>query len=156
MTQEEWDYCSSKALELFQFGQETALQKGLILVDTKYEMGRDSNGQIILIDEIHTPDSSRYWLASTYQDRFEKGESPETIDKDILRKWYNNNCDPYHQEVLPEAPEDLKILLAQRYIQLYELITGETFRFPEENFPVVERLLSNIRKCPLIKLAPHN
>jgi phosphoribosylaminoimidazole-succinocarboxamide synthase len=151
MTQEEWDYCSSKALELFQFGQEMALERGLILVDTKYEMGRDSNGEILLIDEIHTPDSSRYWLAATYQERLEKGEAPETIDKDILRNWYNKNCDPYHQEVLPQAPEDLIILLSKRYIQLYELITGQPFEYPDEKILVKERLLSNIRKCPLIK-----
>jgi len=151
MTQDEWDYCSTKALELFQYGQDIALQQGLILVDTKYEMGRDDSGQIILIDEIHTPDSSRYWLAGTYQERFEKGLAPEMIDKEILRAWYNKNSDPYNQETLPDAPDDLKILLSERYIQLYELITGQPFEYPNENVPIKERLISNIQKSPLIK-----
>ncbi len=69
MTQEDWDYCSKKAMELFSFGQKTALENGMILVDTKYEMGKDSNGRIVLIDEIHTPDSSRYWIAESYKNR---------------------------------------------------------------------------------------
>jgi len=150
MTQDEWDYCSSKALELFQYGQEIALQQGLILVDTKYEMGRDDSGQIILIDEIHTPDSSRYWLAGTYQQRFESGLAPDMIDKEILRTWYNKNSDPYNQDTLPEAPDDLKILLSERYIQLYELITGKPFEYPDENMSIKERLISNIQKSPLI------
>ena len=65
MTQEDWEYCSKKALELFAFGQKKSMENGMVLVDTKYEMGKDSNGEIVLIDEIHTPDSSRYWIAKS-------------------------------------------------------------------------------------------
>lgn len=82
MSQEDWDYCSSKAKELFAFGQKVADEHGLILVDTKYEFGKDENGVIRLIDEIHTPDSSRYWLSSSYEARFAAGENPENIDKE--------------------------------------------------------------------------
>ena len=84
MTQKDWDYCSQIALELFAFGQVKSRQNGMILVDTKYEMGRDKNGIIRLIDEIHTPDSSRYWVANTYEDRISAGQEPQNIDKEFL------------------------------------------------------------------------
>ena len=93
MTKEDWEYCSKKALELFAFGQETALKNGMILVDTKYEMGKDSNGEIVLIDEIHTPDSSRYWIAESYNDRIKNNQEPQNIDKEFLRLWFVDNCD---------------------------------------------------------------
>ncbi len=105
MTQEDWDYCSRKALELFSFGQRKAEENGMILVDTKYEMGHDENGNIVLIDEIHTPDSSRYWLSKTYDKRIDDGLEPENIDKEFLRLWFVDNCDPYNDETLPEAPD---------------------------------------------------
>ncbi|CAK4635114.1 hypothetical protein LEN26_004049 [Aphanomyces euteiches] len=129
MTQEQWDYCHAKSLELFAFGQETAATRGLILVDTKYEFGVDESGQILLIDEIHTPDSSRYWLAASYEERMAAGLSPENIDKEFLRLWFRDHCDPYNDAVLPEAPKDLVHELSRRYILLYELITGNRFEF---------------------------
>jgi phosphoribosylaminoimidazole-succinocarboxamide synthase len=129
MTQEEWDYCAKKALELFAFGQKHAESRGLILVDTKYEFGKDAEGNILLADEVHTPDSSRYWVASSYKARIEDGKEPENIDKEFLRLWFRDNCDPYKDATLPEAPEELVAELSRRYIMLYELITGETFSF---------------------------
>ncbi|KAF0698827.1 Aste57867_10576 [Aphanomyces stellatus] len=129
MTQAQWDYCHDKALALFAFGQETAATRGLILVDTKYEFGVDETGQILLIDEIHTPDSSRYWLAASYDERMATGHSPENIDKEFLRLWFRDHCDPYNDDVLPEAPKDLVHELSRRYILLYELITGNHFDF---------------------------
>ena len=130
MTQEDLDVCSKAALEVFRFGQEVATQRGLILVDTKYEFGRDEEtGEILLIDEVHTPDSSRYWLASTYEEKIAKGEEPDNIDKEFLRLWFSTHCDPYNDKVLPEAPRDLVIELARRYITLYELITSNEFNF---------------------------
>lgn len=144
MTQEDWDKASQAALALFQFGVETAAKQGLILVDTKYEMGKDSEGNIVLVDEIHTPDSSRYWIASSYQERFNQQLEPENIDKEFLRLWFADNCDPYQDEVLPEAPRDLIIMLSSRYIQLYEMITGNQFKFPDKLMPVVERIKRNI------------
>lgn len=139
MTQEEWDFCSKKALELFNFGQEVALQHGLILVDTKMEMGRDEEtGEIILIDELFTPDSSRYWIASSYSQAFADGKSPANIDKEFVRLWFKNNCDPYKDEVLPVAPSEIIVELSRRYIMLYELITGEDFAFPKVTTSVEE------------------
>ncbi|KAM7457223.1 hypothetical protein BLSTO_02012 [Blastocystis sp. subtype 1] len=131
MSQEDWDYCSSKAKELFAFGQKVADEHGLILVDTKYEFGKDENGVIRLIDEIHTPDSSRYWLSASYEARFAAGENPENIDKEFLRTWYRSQCDPYKDEVLPEAPADM-------------LITGEDFQFPESSKNAADRIHDNV------------
>ena len=132
MTQAEWDYVSKKALELFTFGQEVAARNGLILVDTKYEFGKDANGVITIVDEMHTPDSSRYWIAKSYTERFAADQEPENIDKEFLRLWFKDHCDPYNDKELPPAPEELVIELSRRYIQLYEMITGEKFLFPDE------------------------
>ena len=111
-----------------------------ILVDTKYEVGKDEEGTIRLIDEIHTPDSSRYWISATYEDRFKAGENPDNIDKEFLRSWYKSHCDPYKDEVLPEAPADLVDELSRRYIELYELITGEDFEFPDPSKEASDRI----------------
>ncbi|MBT4155039.1 MAG: phosphoribosylaminoimidazolesuccinocarboxamide synthase [Candidatus Marinimicrobia bacterium] len=145
MTQEDWGYCSQKALELFAFGQKKAAENGLILVDTKYEMGRDSSGEIMLIDEIHTPDSSRYWIAKTYDERMALGQEPQNIDKEFLRLWFVDNCDPYNDETLPEAPEELVAELSSRYIYLYETITGGVFPFPDTGKVVNERINENLK-----------
>lgn len=128
MSREDWEKASNIAFSLFRFGMETAEKNGLILVDTKYEMGRDEKGNIVLIDEIHTPDSSRYWLLDGYEERFEKGLDPDNIDKEFLRLWFRDNCDPYNDAVLPEAPEELVVELSSRYIRLYEMITGNGFK----------------------------
>lgn len=144
MTQEDWDIASKAAMQLFAFGVETAAKHGLILVDTKYEMGKDADGNIILIDEIHTPDSSRYWLANSYEERIANQLEPENIDKEFLRLWFVDHCDPYNDQVLPQAPEELIVKLSQRYIQLYEMITGSRFNFPEQQVPVQQRIMRNI------------
>ena len=146
LTQEEWDEASNYAMALFDHGQKVAARNGLILVDTKYEFGRAEDGRILLIDEIHTPDSSRFWIADSYQQRFEKGENPENVDKEFLRLWFKDNCDPYNDETLPEAPDDLVVELSRRYIFLYEKITGQSFPFPSEDQPVSERITNNIQK----------
>ena len=145
MTKEDWDYCSHRALELFAFGQKKAAENGMILVDTKYEMGRDADGTIRLIDEIHTPDSSRYWIAKTYDERMAVGENPQNIDKEFLRLWFVDNCDPYNDETLPDAPEELVTELSCRYIYLYETITGAAFPFPSVGKPVLERINENLK-----------
>ena len=132
MTPEEWTIASNAALRLFDFGVKTAALHGLILVDTKYEMGRDALGNIILVDELHTPDSSRYWMTNSYESRMAEGLEPENIDKEFLRLWFVEHCDPYQAGPLPEAPEDLVVTLSARYIQLYEMITGQCFTFEKE------------------------
>ena len=167
MSQEDWDVCAKAAQEIFAFGQKTAggcscccavadrisycqfysthllATRGLILVDTKYEFGKDAEGNILLIDEVHTPDSSRYWLARSYEQRMAAGKSPENIDKEFLRLLFTANCDPYNDEVLPEAPKDLVCELSRRYIMLYEMITGEKFEFKHAGEePVNEQICS--------------
>lgn len=144
MEQEHWDYCSEKALELFQYGQEIAQKNGLILVDTKYEMGLSDDGEITLIDEIHTPDSSRYWVQESFEQRLQKGQEPENIDKEFLRLWFKDHCDPYNDPELPPAPEDLVIELSARYIHLYETITGINFVFPDFTKSINERVRENL------------
>jgi phosphoribosylaminoimidazole-succinocarboxamide synthase len=132
LTKDQWDFCSTKALELFAFGQKLAAERGLILVDTKYEfgvlsMGEILEGEILLIDEIHTPDSSRYWLADSYAERLAAGQEPNMIDKEFFRLWFRERCDPYSDAVLPIPPDELIAELAARYIELFERITASTF-----------------------------
>ena len=145
MTADAWEQCSRIALELFEFGQAKAAEHGLILVDTKYEMGLDANGEILLVDEIHTPDSSRYWIADTYQQRMRQGQEPDNVDKEFLRLWFVENCNPYEDEILPAAPDDLVIELSRRYIYLYEKITGRSFEFPGADQPIETRLAHSLQ-----------
>ena len=140
-----WETCADIAFKLFDRGTQIASAHGLFLVDTKYEMGVDASGAITLIDEIHTPDSSRYWLKDTYEDRLEKGKEPENIDKEFLRLWFKDHCDPYKDAVLPQAPKDLVIELSSRYIMLYEMITGKQFSI-DASVPIKDRLINNLRK----------
>ena len=146
MSLEDWNYCSKKALELFEFGQKKAAENGMILVDTKYEMGKDEDGNILLIDEIHTPDSSRYWIADSYEKRMKKQLEPQNIDKEFLRLWFVDNCDPYNDKMLPEAPEDLVLELSSRYIYLYETITGALFPFPNSEKSIYNRINDNLKE----------
>ena len=145
MSSKDWEYCSKKALELFEFGQKKAAENGMILVDTKYEMGKDKNGNILLIDEIHTPDSSRYWIANSYNDRMKNNKEPQNIDKEFLRLWFVDNCDPYNDKILPDAPEELVLELSSRYIYLYETITGGIFPFPNSKISIQNRITNNLK-----------
>jgi len=132
------------ALALFARGQEIAERNGLILVDTKYEFGTDTDGRLILIDEIHTPDSSRYWQRDSYEARFAAGEEPEYFDKEFLRLWFRDHCDPYKDATLPPAPAALVEELSRRYIQMYEQITGRKFEYGET--PILPRIENNLRR----------
>jgi phosphoribosylaminoimidazole-succinocarboxamide synthase len=129
MTPAEWEAASTAALALFAFGQETAARRGLLLVDTKYEFGVDPRtGSVVLVDEVHTPDSSRYWLADTYAARTAAGQEPQSIDKEFVRLWVRARCDPYAADAaIPQPPADLVAELARRYITLHERITGTDF-----------------------------
>jgi phosphoribosylaminoimidazole-succinocarboxamide synthase len=138
-----WRRMEETVLALFARGQEIAARNGLILVDTKYELAWDAEGELMVVDELHTPDSSRYWIADSYAERFARGEEPENIDKEFLRLWFTAHCDPYHDPVLPPAPPELVMELAARYIQLYERITGRDF-VPVTVPPVRERLRANL------------
>lgn len=138
-----WKQIEKVAIQLFLRGQEIALQRGLILVDTKYEFGTDSEGNLMLIDEIHTPDSSRYWQVGSYESRISKGQEPEYFDKEFLRIWFKEHCDPYKDEVLPQAPREMIVELSSRYVKIFEQLTGKTF---EANFsvPILERMRKNL------------
>ena len=145
MSQELWEKVKDASLRLFERGQKIALEKGLILVDCKYEFGLDSKGELTLIDEIHTPDSSRYWKADSYQKRIDQGLEPDNFDKEFLRLWFRENCDPYKDKVLPEAPKDMVAELSRRYIEIYETITGKKF---EHDFSqtILKRIENNLKK----------
>lgn len=138
-------------MAIFKRGQEIAASRGFILVDTKFEMGRDpETGEIIVIDEMLTPDSSRYWIAGSYESRIAEGKEPENIDKEFIRLWFKDNCDPYKDETLPEAPKDLVVELSRRYIYLYEAITGKDFEFDErgdeEIVEIIKKEMSSGKK----------
>jgi phosphoribosylaminoimidazole-succinocarboxamide synthase len=138
-----WEAVSLMALALFARGREVAAARGLILVDTKYEFGLDRDGRTILADEIHTPDSSRYWFAKTYPARFAAGEPPEAFDKDVLRRWVAARCDPYHDEI-PLIPPQVIGETAAVYIDAYERITGERFTVPPPGRTVLDRIRGNL------------
>lgn len=139
LTAEQWQQLSDYALALFARGQQMAAERGLILADTKYEFGLDPQGRIVLADEIHTPDSSRYWLAESYEARFAAGERPESFDKDFVRSWVAARCDPYHDPI-PEIPEQLILDTAAVYIRAFEAITGQTFVIPEDGTMPIDRI----------------
>jgi phosphoribosylaminoimidazole-succinocarboxamide synthase len=139
-----WRRCEEVVFSLFSRGTLIAAKHGLILVDTKYELGLDKNGVVTLIDEIHTPDSSRYWLMDSYKERFDKKMEPENIDKEFLRLWFKDHCDPYKDAVLPEAPQELVVELSSRYIKLYEMITGKEFDI-DTSVSIKDRMLKNLK-----------
>jgi phosphoribosylaminoimidazole-succinocarboxamide synthase len=113
-------------LELFAFGQKRASERGLILVDTKYELGKTPDGKIVFIDEIHTPDSSRYWYSDDYQQRLSRGEEPRSLDKEYVRRWYVDQG--YSGTGTPPAiPDSVRVEAARRYIAAYEQVTGKFF-----------------------------
>ena len=121
MTQNECDFVYKKAMELFKYGQKMADNAGFILVDTKYEFGKDENDNIILIDEIHTCDSSRYWIKNSYENKFKNDIEPDKLDKDKIRDWVKNKCNPYTDKI-PQIPEELKKNTINSYTEFYERI----------------------------------
>ncbi len=146
LTKAQWDELAELSLTLFALGREIAANNGLILVDTKYEFGLDSEGRITLADEIHTPDSSRYWLANSYEDKLAAGMNPESLDKEFLRLWISERCDPYKDRI-PEIPADTLVEFAKKYVNLYEKVTGETFEHASMDRPVRERIHENLQSA---------
>jgi phosphoribosylaminoimidazole-succinocarboxamide synthase len=138
LTAEQWEQLSAYALALFARGQALAAERGLILADTKYEFGLDADGRIVLADEIHTPDSSRFWRAATYEARFAAGERPDSFDKDFVRAWVAERCDPYGP--IPEI--ELIQQTSDVYIEAFETITGRLraagCQRPVEREPVMQ------------------
>jgi phosphoribosylaminoimidazole-succinocarboxamide synthase len=143
LSQAQWRQVSETALALFARGQALAAERGLILADTKYEFGVDAEGIIRLADEIHTPDSSRYWRADTYAQRLAAGERPDSFDKDVIRAWVAARCDPYKDDV-PEIPPELIWKTALTYVEAYQRITGRPFEPPAPVPPVHDRVLASL------------
>ena len=143
LTPAQWEQLSAHALALFARGQKMAADRGLILADTKYEFGVHPDGSIMLADEIHTPDSSRYWRASSFDARFAAGEKPDSFDKDFVRSWVAARCDPY-KDAIPEIPPEHVLATAEIYIEAFETITGQRFELPPEG-DVLERIRANLK-----------
>lgn len=143
LSQAQWDEVSATALALFARGQAMAAERGLILADTKYEFGVDAEGRIILADEIHTPDSSRYWKQASYAERFEAGERPESFDKDFIRAWVAARCDPY-KDPIPAIPEELILGTSAVYAEAYETITGQDFAPDLAGATVFDRIVGRL------------
>lgn len=144
-TPEEYATLEKYALALFARGTEIAAKRGLILVDTKYEFGK-YNGEVYLMDEIHTPDSSRYFYAEGYEERFEKGEAQKQLSKEFVREWLLNNGFQVHganDQQVPEMTPEVVKSISERYIELYEHITGTTFEPAAEN-DVLGRIEKNV------------
>ncbi|TPM27028.1 phosphoribosylaminoimidazolesuccinocarboxamide synthase [Mesorhizobium sp. B2-3-4] len=145
LTQAQWDTVSDYALKLFARGQARAAERGLILADTKYEFGTDKNGTIILADEIHTPDSSRYWIGASYEQALVNGTRPESFDKDFIRSWVTARCDPY-KDPIPRIPDEIVAQASGVYAQAYEAITGKAFVPDVSGGTVLDRVRANLAR----------
>ena len=147
VSQEDYDMLEQYALALFRRGTEMAAEKGLILVDTKYEFGK-RDGKIYLIDEIHTPDSSRYFYADGYEERLARGERQKQLSKEFVREWLmENGFQGQEGQRVPEMTDEVVASISDRYIELYERITGEKFVKSELCDNIEARLEQNIASC---------
>lgn len=142
-----WDQVQAAALVVFKRGQRMANKAGMILVDTKYEFGRTADDSVVLIDEVHTPDSSRFWKADTYEERFAAGEDPENFDKEFVRLAYAEKG--YRGDGnAPQMPDSLWAAASERYMTIYELLTGKTFEAGA--YPIEPRLIGNLKKTGVL------
>ena len=146
VSEEDYIILENYTKALFQRGTEIAAKRGLILVDTKYEFGKTKEGKIVLIDEIHTPDSSRYFYAEGYQERQNTGEVQKQLSKEFVRQWLiENDFQGKEGQQIPEMTEEKVIEISNRYIELYEQITGENFiKAPTQN--ILNRIEENVLK----------
>jgi phosphoribosylaminoimidazole-succinocarboxamide synthase len=141
ITAADFDAAAELAMKLFDFGQKHCAAQGLILVDTKYELGKDADGKLCVIDEIHTPDSSRFWFAESYAKRFAEGLAPESFDKEYVRRWLAEEGFKGEGDI-PVIPDDIKVEAIRRYIEACERITGTTFE-PSLEEPIA-RMRANL------------
>ena len=144
LTRSQWDEVSETALALFARGQKMSADRGLILVDTKYEFGIDADGKILLADEIHTPDSSRFWIADGYDGALKDGTRPPSFDKDVIRSWVVARCDPY-KDTIPDIPPEMIERTAKVYIQAFEAITGRPFVPEVSGATPLDRIRANLQ-----------
>lgn len=146
VSREDYELMEKYTYALFQRGTEIAAEKGLILVDTKYEFGK-KNGRIYLIDEIHTPDSSRYFYAEGYEERFAKGEKQKQLSKEFVREWLmDNGFQGQAGQKVPEMTPAVVAGITDRYIELYEHITGQKF-VKADSTHVLKRIEDNVNAC---------
>jgi phosphoribosylaminoimidazole-succinocarboxamide synthase len=142
-----WERVMAAALQVFHRGSTLGREAGLILADTKYEFGLASDGSLLLIDEVHTPDSSRWWVAATYDDRLAAGEEPESLDKEVVRRAYAEIG--YRGDgPVPALADDVWSATSVRYIDAYERVTGATFE--RGAYPVAERIVANLREAGIL------
>ena len=139
---DKWQKITEYAMALYNRGVELARQRGLIFVDTKYEFGEDSEGNLIVCDEVNTPDSSRYWLLDSYAERHARGEEPESLDKEFLRLYLKQNG--FNADNIEEVPKSIFDELSNKYIALYEKVTGDSFDYPPEDEKILERMNKNL------------
>ena len=145
LTKEDYDFLHQKSLELFERGSELANKNGLILVDTKYEFGYDNFGNIVLIDEIHTPDSSRYFYKDTYEELQLSGKKQRQLSKEFFREWLmKNNFQGLNGQTIPNIDSEVVKMVSNRYIELYEKLLGKKFLVPK-NQNINERILLNLK-----------
>lgn len=142
-----WERIQDKALKLFTRGQQLCILSDLILVDSKYEFGLDLNGDLVLIDELHTPDSSRLWRSDTYDELFEESREPESFDKEFVRLWYQ--AQGYRDgDTLPLLPDDLIVTISQHYQGVYEMLTGMPFL--PASYPSQKRIWAALRAADVL------
>jgi phosphoribosylaminoimidazole-succinocarboxamide synthase len=138
-----FDAAAEIAARLFAFGQERAAGRGLILVDTKYEMGLAADGALLVIDEIHTPDSSRYWFADDYEARLAAGQEPRSLDKEFVRRWLAEERGYRGEGAPPLIPDQVRVEAAARYMEIFELVTGRRFE-PDRSPDPAARVARNL------------
>jgi len=147
ISQEDFDFLEEKSLKLFERGSEMARERGLILVDTKYEFGKLPDGSFIVIDEIHTPDSSRYFYADTYEELLEKDEPQRQLSKEFVREWLmENGFQGKDGQTMPTLPDEFRSKVSVRYIELYEAITGLKFEAPESTASVQDEIEKGLQR----------
>lgn len=144
-TKDKWEKIRDITYKLFAFGSQLAEERGLILVDTKYEFGEDEAGELYLIDEIHTADSSRFWDRATYEANFPQGQEPEYFDKEYLRLWLKKAGFEYEGK-RPELSIEARLGYSQRNIELYERLTQKKFELPDPQVNILERIKLNLQK----------
>jgi len=144
---ETYEQLEKYSMKLFEYGQKFCEKNNLILVDTKYEFGRTSEGEIVIIDEMHTPDASRFWILDTYEEKFNKGIEPDILDKEFFRQWLINEKNYMGDGPIPVIPDEIRAELASRYIESYEKITGTSFKPPLEG-NIIDRIKKNLNLIP--------
>ncbi len=145
VSRELWEKTEEAALKLFARAEEIASKLGLIFVDTKYEFGTDEDGNLYVADEINTPDSSRYWIAATYAERFNNGEDPEGLDKEFVRKWLVARMDDAYKDPIPDITPEIQNMFSRKYLDLFNRVTGVQFVTPDTSVPIIDRITSSIK-----------